>query len=207
MTIVRVDLRAEAVSEAARLTAARRMLAAGDTQTVNRLEGDATWIATRRHTKLRRGLGRRTLLVWRATIEDASGRPVASRLVPVLIGATPSGNRRTHTWIATLLAASESLVRAHVDAACATWRADAIRTTNVFMAARLARENTIRGATLRPGGDAQPGLFDRRAARSREAHAAAVAASERAGAVRMRAIDAAAHIVAQPPRLLLVLLS
>jgi hypothetical protein len=207
MSMTRVDLRREAAAEVARLTAARRIAFDGDQQAMNRLEADAPWINVSRHTTLRRALGGHICLIWRAAFDDESGRFVASRLVAVLVDVRRAGNRRSRSWLTQFLAASDASIRVHVHAACVGWRADVVRMVNASTAARLEREETIDRGAPRPGADAQPGLFDRRAVRSREAHDAAVAASKQARALRLRAIHTAAHLVPSRLRLLLVLVS
>jgi hypothetical protein len=80
-----IDLRAEAAAEARRVSVARSMIRNGDEQALTRLEADGTWIARSRRGPLKRSLGRRICLVWRVAFEDAAGRVVESRLVPMLV--------------------------------------------------------------------------------------------------------------------------
>ena len=74
MTMSVVDLRTEAAAEVRRLTRARALIRDGDERALAQLEGDTTWIALPRRSRLRRSLGRRVCLVWRAAFEDASDR-------------------------------------------------------------------------------------------------------------------------------------
>jgi len=205
VTTATVDLRREAAAEVARLANARAFLRGGDQQALTLLEGSSTWIAIAKRAAVRRALRGRVCLIWRAAFEDPAGRLVASRLVPMLVEMTRSGERPSPSEIVRVLTASETLMRARVEAATEAWRTDVLATIQTFTAARLSRERTINRAVASPAGDPQPGLFDRRGVRAREAHAAFVAESQRASEARVRAIYAAADVVSQPPRLILVL--
>ena len=203
-----VDLRAEAAAEVRRLASARALLRDGDERALVQLEGDATWIAMPRRARLRRSLGRRVCLVWRVAFEDASGRLVESRVVPVLIEVPRMpGKAERRAWIRSLLRHADGLVRARVEAECEEWRVAVTRVASAFTSARLCRQRDIAGQSSTSSSNvaSQPGLFDRRAERSRQAHAAAVAESEQAAVERLRAINGVGTIALQPARLLLVL--
>jgi hypothetical protein len=187
-----VDLRAEALAEARRLTQARALWHHGDDRALAQLEGDAAWILIARRARLKRTLGRRVCLVWRIAFEDASGRIVESRIVPLLVDAA--------------IDRTGSSVRAAVDADCAEWRAAAVRVSDALTAARQRRERALAAMRHAPAGPAtQPGLFDRRAERSRAADLAAAGESDRAIGDGLRANADAGTLTCQPPRLLLVL--
>ena len=207
MTLHTVDLRSEAAAEARRLANARARVRDDDERAGVELEADATWIALTRRARLKRSLGRRVCLVWRVAFEDASGRRVESRLVPVLLDVTDvPGHRVRRLWIRSLLQHSDAAIRTRVDAECEAWRAAVSHMAAAFMSTRLAREREIAGA--RPTADgvaSQPGLFDRRAERARVAHESAGAEAEQAARDRRRAIASLAVLTAQPARLLLVL--
>ena len=202
-----VDLRAEAAAEVCRLASARALLRDGDARALVQLDGDATWIAMARRTSLTRSLCRRVCLDWRVAFEDASGRLVESRLVPVLIEVTRvPGKAERRAWIRSLLRDTDDLVHASVEAECEEWRAAATRVASAFTSARLCREREIAGRPPTSGAVAsQPGLFDRRAERSRQTHTTAVAESEQATVERLRTIADCGAIAFQPARLLLVL--
>jgi hypothetical protein len=202
-----VDLRAEAAAEVRRLANARALLRDGDERALVQLEGDATWIAMPRRARLRRSLGRRVCLVWRVAFEDASGRLVESRVVPVLIEVPRMpGKAERRAWIRSLLRHADGLVRARVEAECEEWRVAVTRVASAFTSARLCRQRDIAGQPSSSRSVAsQSGLFDRRAERSRQTHAAAVAESEQAAVERLRAINDVGTIALQPARLLLVL--
>jgi hypothetical protein len=207
MTMTTVDLRAEAAAEAGRLARARAMVRDGDERALAQLEGDAAWILLGGRTRLRRSLGRRLCLVWRVAIADASGRLVDSRTAAVLvevphIAAKPA--RRA--WIRSLLRQADERVRVHVDAHGASWRQEAAAVAAAFASARGRRELAIAGrAVALAHAASQPGLFDRRVERRHQARAAEAGVFERAFAERLRAIGDPAAIVAEPARLLLVL--
>ena len=202
-----VDLRAEAAAEVRRLASARALLRDGDERALVQLEGDATWIAMPRRARLRRSLGRRVCLVWRVAFEDASGRLVESRVVPVLIEVPRMpGKAERRAWIRSTLRHADGLVRARVEAECEEWRVAVTRVASAFTSARLCRQREIAGQpSMSSSVASQPGLFDRRAERSRQTHAAAVAESEQAAVERLRAINDVGTIALQPARLLLVL--
>jgi hypothetical protein len=206
MAMTIVDLRLDAIAEAERLTSARRLLRDRDERALDRLEGDATWIATCRRTAVRRSLGGRVCLIWRLAFEDASGRLVESKLVPVLVAAPRSAVRRSSASMASFVQHVSDLVRPRVEAECEAWRAEVMRLAGAFAAAQTQREREIAARPERSRGDFQGGLFDRRAERSRDIHAAAVAESESAAAARLRAIRAAVQITQPPSRLLLILM-
>lgn len=207
MTMTTVHLRDEAAAEVRRLAGARAMLRDGDERALLHLEGDTTWIAMPRRARLTRALGRRVCLVWRVAFEDASGRLIESRLVPVAIEVSRlPANAERREWIRSLLRHVDGLVRARVEAECEEWRAAITRVASAFTSARLCRERDIAGPCSASAADpSQPGLFDRRIERSRHAHAAAVADAEQAAVERLRTIAAGETIVLQPARLLLVL--
>src|SRR3954471_8595144 len=116
MAYTMVNLRADAIAEARRLARARAVIRDGDRDVLERLESDATWIAAPRRGRLRRALGCRICLIWRATFENPSGHALESHLVPVLIEVAEIGSPRIHDI--------EDVVRSRVDEATNGWRAD-----------------------------------------------------------------------------------
>jgi hypothetical protein len=199
MKMITVDLRAEAAADARRLTAARGWLRDGDQRALLRLEGGGAWISSARRARLRRALGGRLCLVWRVSFEDAAGRNVESRLVPMLIESATDVRR--------LLAdpASDAAIRSRIELDCRVWREEAMRVAGAFAAARLSREREIAERPSHSSAPSQPGLFDRRTDRSRESQAVAVAAAQQATLERKRAAEGAAAIALSPARLLLAL--
>ncbi len=211
MTMRTVDLRTEAAAEVRRLASARALFRDGDERAFVQLNGDATWIAMARRIRLKQSPGRRVCLVWRVTFEDASGRLVESRLVPILIEVTHvPGKAERRAWIRSLLRHADGLVHARVEAECAEWRAAVARLSSAFTSARLCREREIGGQSSTSSGGAsrvasQAGLFDRRSERSRHSHTTAVAESGHATVERLQTIADVGAIALQPARLLLVL--
>ena len=197
--MIAVDLRAEAAAEARRLSAARGWLQEGDQRALLMLEGGGAWIAVPRRASLRRALGKRVCLVWRVSFEDASGRLVESRLVPVLV--EPAAD------IGRILSdpASDAVIRARIEVDCRAWKAEAARVARAFTTARLGREREIAECPSTADPLSQPGLFDRRADRSRQSRAAALAAGRQAMLERQQGIESAGAIALRPARLLLVL--
>jgi hypothetical protein len=199
MKMIAVDLRAEAAAEARRLTAAREWLRDGDQQALLRLESGAAWISSARRARLRRALVGRLCLVWRVSFEDAAGRSVESRLVPMLIESTTDVRR--------LLGdpASNAAIRSQIEIACRVWREEAVRVAGAFATARVSREREIAERPSHSSAPSQPGLFDRRTGRSGEGRAAGVAAGQETLLERRRAVEGAAAIALSPARLLLAL--
>jgi len=198
MSVTVVNLRADAIAEAGRLAGARAVIREGDRGALDRLEADTIWVSMPRRGRLRRALGRRLCLIWRATFEDASGRAVETRLVPVLVDATDT---RSPSW----LQEAEDLVRARVEAESDGWCADVVRARGAFATARATREEAIGTAAISAPAPSQPGLFERRAERERRDRALAAAADEQALTDRRDQVAAAAVLVRTPVRLLLVL--
>jgi hypothetical protein len=210
MTMTTVDLRVEAAVEARRLAAARALLCDGDERAGVRLEGDAAWIAMPRRASLKRRLGGRMCLVWRVVFEDASGRFVESKLVPVILELRQGHGRSNRAEgrrarVQALLRDADGPIRAQVEASCDEWRAEVIRIAEAFASARRRRAGDATGLADERQAASQPGLFDRRGDRSRDAHASALTEAERIAAERRQAIAASAEIAPQPARLLLVL--
>jgi hypothetical protein len=199
MKIITVDLRADAAAEARRLTAARGWLRDGDQRALLRLESGGAWISSARRAPLRRALGRRLCLVWQVSFEDATGRSIESRLVPMLIESAADVRR--------LLAdpASNAAIRSQIEIDCRVWSEEAVRVADAFAAARLSREREIAERPSHSSAPSQPGLFDRRGDRSREGQTAALAAGQQAMLERRRAAEGASAIALSPARLLLAL--
>ena len=210
MTVATVDLTSEAATEARRLSDARALLRDGDEHALARLEGGATWIACPRRGRLRRAWGRGVCLVWRVAFEDACGRLVESRLVPVLVEPAPRVGRvlsdpARRASLFAFVQHAETLARPRVEAACEVWAETVVRTSAAFTSARLSRELHLDRPATTADHASQPGLFDRRADRSRAAHAVAAAQAEREAAERRDEIAAGAALTRRPAQLLLVL--
>ena len=209
IAITMMDLRTEAVAEARRVSRARSMVRNGDEHALARLEADATWIARSRRSRLKRSLGRRACLVWRVAFEDAAGRVVESRLVPMLIDLGREfieSRQPRRARIRSLLCQIEGPARTRIDAECESWRTQVAHIAGAFAVARLARERDIAGGRHAGSPTAgQAGLFDRRAEREHQDRLAAIAGREQAARDRLAAAAGGGAIALVPPRLLLVL--
>src|SRR4051812_35576690 len=206
MRMITVDLRSEAIAEVRRLKRARALLRNGDQQALVQLDADGTWIARARRARLRRTLSGRLCLVWRVAFEEPSGRAVDSMLVSVLVDFRGAADRRSRAWIESFLRQADDLLRERVEHECETWRTEVTAVASTCSSVRAQRERAIADPADRASRGLQPGLFDRRAERAREAHASAAAAAAQAAVERLRAVLETTQIARQPPRLLLVLL-
>jgi hypothetical protein len=197
--MIPVNLRAEAATEARRLSRARAWLRDGDLRALQLLEADGGWIARPRRARVGRLLGGRMCLIWRVSFADASGRLVESRLVPLLV--------ETATGLGRMLcdATSNALFRTRVETDSDAWRLQATRVVDLFTTTRLSREREIaeRSSTAEP--PTQGGLFDRRADRERQARAAALVESQQAMFDRRRSVEGAGAIALRPAQLLLAI--
>jgi hypothetical protein len=197
--MISVDLRAEAAAEARRLSGARAQLRDGDLRALQLLEADGGWIARPRRARVRRFLGGRVCLIWRVSFADASGRPVESRLVPLLVETAAGLGRMLSD------ATSDALIRTRIEIDSDAWRQEATRVVDLFTATRLSREREIaeRSSTAEP--PTQWGLFDRRADRARQARVAALVESQQAMFDRRDAVEGAGAITLRPAQLLLAI--
>jgi hypothetical protein len=210
MTAVQIltpNLRSEAAAEVRRLTASRTIAGDADDSALVHLEGDGPWITSARRTRRRRVL-RHVLLFWRMAYEDTSGSLVESCLVPVVIelSAVPARSRR-RAWATAIFRDADAEMRARIEAATIAWRQAVERSHQAFVAARISRERAIAARAVETADGAfQPGLFDRRAERTRGIHAAAVAEADETAADRLAGIEQRAAAAPGSPRLLLALL-
>jgi hypothetical protein len=207
MTIVAVDLRAEAAGEAVRLKQARALCRNGDQRALLQLAGTSPWIAIDRRRPVRREFGRRIVLVWRATVEDGVGRIAESRAVAVLLefhrDDVHSANRRA--WIRTTLRDAEAAVRPIVESASDGWCVEVERVARAFGSARLRRATEMARSSPVLNFESQSGLFDRRAERSSRVRAAAAFERHRSETELLRTIEASGSVSRVPAHLLLVL--
>ena len=211
MTAVQIltpNLRTEAAAEVRRLTASRTIAGDADESALAQLEGDAPWITAARRTHGRRPFLRHVLLIWRMAYEDMSGSLVESCLVPVVIelSAVPARSRR-RAWATALFRNADVEMRAQIEAASTAWRQAVELSLRSFAATRISRERAIAARASETGDGAfQPGLFDRRAERTRDLHAAALAESDETAGDRLAGIEQRAAAAPGSPRLLLALL-
>lgn len=222
MTMATVDLRTEAAAEVRRLSAARALTRDGDERALAQLEGDGPWLMLGRRTPLKRAMGRRVCFLWRVALEDASGRLVASRVVAIAIDVTHLPRKaERRSWIRALVRYAEAVLERELGCQerepfpsaslgagrrADTWHAEAARMVDAFIAARLSRERAIASHNAAVDDVAsQPGLFDRRADRTRQAQMQASDESAQLASERLRAVAGAGSLTIRPARLMLVL--
>ena len=206
--ILTPNLRTEAAAEVRRLTASRIIAGDADESALAQLEGDGPWITPARRTHGRRPFLRHVLLIWRLPYEDTSGSVVESCLVPVAIelSALPARSRR-RAWATAIFRDADAEMRAQIETASIAWRQAVERSLRSFMATRISRERAIAARAIDTGDRAfQPGLFDRRAERTRGLHAGAIAEADTTAADRLAGIEQRAAGTPGSPRLLLALL-
>jgi hypothetical protein len=206
MNLTTVNVRADAIAEAERLKRARSLLVQGDESDFTRLEGEGTWIARSRKTRVRRRLSGRMCLIWLVVFENPSGRVVESMLVPMLVDLRGAARPHSLEWFESFIRQADDVFRARVDVECKAWKTRVTRLASAYSALRANRQRAIAGQIDRSRRDSQPGLFDRRAERERQTYASTAAETERAAALRLKAILEAARVAPRPARLLLVLL-
>jgi len=151
------------------------------------------------------------ILLYRAAIVDAAGRPADTSLVTVLVAGGPpparSSARAVRGWV------TGALERVGRDASREASRVARARLALVARRRRdaaarpLARERTLaeamRAALARPL--VQPGLFDRRAIRRAERDRRAARAHDADAGARVRHLEAGCRLAVAPAELLLVI--
>ena len=207
MKLEMVDLKAEAIAEARRLAGTRAMTVDGDAAVLSQAEADGPWIAFARRRRIRRALGRRLLLVWRVTLEDAGGAPVESRLVAMTLELShPVRAHRSRQRIEAIVRELEPQCRAQIEADERGWREAVDAVLGSFTSMWTTRERAIAAAAgTAVGNPFQPGLFDRRAERARGDATAAAAQTGSAASRRLELIARSKPVGPAAARLLLVL--
>jgi hypothetical protein len=133
---------------------------------------------------------------------------VASQLVPVVCELRGNGITRRKRSIEHIVHAIEPRIRAMIADATAPWRQATERTHAAFAHARAERLRTIVEHSRRTSApEWQPGLFDRRAERTRTHNTLQGTAAFEDAAVRLGASLRSAALSLRTPRLLLVLAS
>jgi len=193
--MIAVDLGTAAHDEARRLTGARALVNAS-----RPFVADGPLVGIARRHRLRTGLRRRILLVYRCACEDAAGRLVHSRLVAVTMALCDHGpDLGRAPW-------RDPAVLARIDEDCRDWRVTAQRVTREVTLARRLRERAIAANDSAMPPSFQPGLFDRRAHRAHVAHEQRAADLAEQLAVRLAGVEAAGTLTFRAPELLLVLI-
>ncbi len=193
MTLLeKLDLAADAAVEAERLRAARVWRIGPHENDVRVDHADAGPMAWRtRRRRIRRSLAGRLLLVFRASVHDAAGRRLGTRVVAALMPRGPASGSRPRGRLRAELIAAEAAARPAVEQSCAAWFAAARAEVGTFTAARASR---LRAIAAYARADAplgfQPGLFDRRAERTRDALAGDLISREARLDEHLRAVAA-----------------
>jgi superfamily II DNA or RNA helicase len=199
-----IGLNQEAALEQARLVRARAFAGHDDEAEVASV-GDMRLAAFVRRRPIRRQLGHGTLAILRETLEDACGRMVAFRLLPVRSDALMRVMRPVRPWIADLCRRIEAQVATGA-AADDEWRREAADAFERFWQTRRIREMRIAACQVPdPPALVQTGLFDSRALRARAEEDDRRSETVAEGAAR---IDAASPglLHRRPPHVVLALL-
>jgi len=201
------ELKQDAAAEAQRLTIARSFTRNEDEAARLLVESDGPWIIRARRPASRASLGHRILLVWRVPYEDASGRAVESVCVPAVVRLSRLPRVRDGAWIDDVLRRIDRDARPLIDASTTSQRDAVERITQAFASTRLTRERAIAAQRATAIAEAfQPGLFDRRAERSRLVALTEHDFGDRDQANRLERLSLSAVALPAAPQLLLVLL-
>jgi hypothetical protein len=202
----RRDLDERAIAEADRLGRARAFGSRDLELFDNVVDAGRALLTTAPHLRrLRIPIGSKALLLFRTSIENAAGRRLALRVVAVLIDGVPQVRR--HRDMKRIARDLERAVVEHLDASGRQWKTNAVSGIDAFMAVRLARERALAseldGAFPRLF---QTSLFDSRAHRAHDAHAALVVEARDEARARIAALQVAGRIEAIRHQLLLAVL-
>jgi hypothetical protein len=193
--LLTIDLCADAVLEARRLSELRSLIPADDGRARATFDAARPLIARARRSGVRRRLGGRLLLIFRLTAQDAGGRTIDAHVMGALVSTSGAAGSRRRDAIRASVRDATAAARPHVDVAAATWRGRVDAVCSAFAATRLRREHAIWAAVRASApGSFQPGLFDRRAERAHQSKVDADAARD--GRLRARLHAAAAGRVA-----------
>jgi len=164
---------------------------------------DGPLVLVSRRGDLRRQLRGRVLMIWRLAAEDAAGRSVETRVVPIVLTGVLARGPWTRARLAAVIAAADPIVRSRIAAETSAWRDEVRQIDEAFRSTRRDRERKIaaRISQRRPLAF-QAGLFDRRAERARLS-AAAIESTLTADAIE-RAARWEPAITAWPSRVALV---
>jgi hypothetical protein len=208
--LVFLRLEREAIAEAARLAASRRLSRLDDLKARSRLDTGGPWVVFARSGHTRAHLGRRLIAVWAIAYDDGRGVEVEATLVPLAIElrSGPYERRaRGARWLDQLLCASAFALRSTIEQGTAGWRRDVECLAGAVARTRLARGQATAAARASEvkGSLFQAGLFDRRADRLRAAIRSAETLAGQQTAHRLALLQRSGTLSLQPARLLLVL--
>jgi len=208
MEMRRIDLRAAAAVEAARIAAARAIVRNGDEAAREWLDVRRPWMAFAGTGRRRAALRGRAVLIWQVAAEDSCGSVAISAIATVMVDLAAAGDSRSRRTIA--MDAVARIQRCPPEPIAAFLREKTepiIAVARAFANARLERARAVAACASRRTDDDrfQPGLFDRRAERARLIALAAGEDGTEAADARVAAAAAAADLRPAPPALLLVL--
>ena len=200
-----ISLEGDAASEAARITEARRLDPQPQEHTATFALDRPRLMFARGRTRIR--LGARVLIVLLARHEDADGRALEEKLVPLAVAwpdrRFPAADLHAIAELTTAVLANPGAAAGGVLAA---WRQSADAAVAAFYGRRLARERAIAALVRRtPDRAFQPGLFDRRLENARLDEQAMELDEDAESARRIGVLHRALRSAAGQPRLVLVL--
>lgn len=189
-----IDLRAEAIAEAQRVSASRAWGRSDAANSTAQHALDRPLVARARRHKTRERLGDRLLLVFRVRAQDSAGRTIDTALLGALVKPLSSVGRARER-LRRAVRDAEAAARPPVGKACAQWLDAARAVAAAFVAVRLTRERAIRDrASAAAPESVQPGLFDRRAEHAHDV--AAAIKHDRRELMQARLDAAASHSIA-----------
>jgi hypothetical protein len=169
-------------------------------------------VTRKQHT--RAALRRRLLLVYRTNMatgaSDARAMPVPAgfRLVALAInpGEWGAASSLPVAAIEALTRRHEADIRQHIDRATGSWRQQMAEVHRAFIETRLTRERAIGAIDEAAPAIVQPGLFDRRVERARQALRAAAADRHDDRAAVVARLEQRLVLAPTDPELMLVLI-
>ena len=145
MILQTLNLQADAIAEAQRLTAARGWIRGGDEDALMRTTTPAPIVGRARRLGTRRQLAGRMLLIFRISSLDESGRVAESQIAGALVPLPACAGPRRRRRICEAVAAAEHAARKHVETFLAGHRDAAAVVAGRFAAVRAARHRAIAG--------------------------------------------------------------
>ena len=200
-----IDLRGEAASEVTRLVLARGLSSDAGRRALAAVDSTGPWVTRARLGSSRARLGRRLIAILRIDHEDGSGRLFDWTLVSVSVALDDCG-RLGPAQLKALLTSLGPGLQSCAESASRERRALAGGLMHDLLSVRLTRERRIAQSIVGAARPAiQPGLFDRRAERTRVATSLAAGESTKEIAARLQALERSGTFATRPARLLLVL--
>ena len=207
MSTMTVNLRADAVAEARRLTMIRA-ITAGRGRVGHMSVATGPLIARARTARRRRALCGQMLLVWQVACQDASGRIASTAIVPLFVRLAARNRTDPPSCLREFVDRIDSRIPDAIDGILRARQQALAEACAAHAQARLARERAIAekaSQSTRRHAFYQAGLFDRRSDRAQLVRE--TRSQEAAGEAQDRVLAAtsAATVSHGRPRLLLVL--